>query len=55
MTGSGSAVFAQWAHTPDPDDVFVDVAQTPKGWQVKVCENLMLHPLVDWASDESLR
>lgn len=55
MTGSGSAVFAQWAHTPDPDDVFLDVAQAPKGWQVKVCENLMLHPLVDWASDESLR
>ncbi|RCX11654.1 4-(cytidine 5'-diphospho)-2-C-methyl-D-erythritol kinase [Extensimonas vulgaris] len=55
MTGSGSAVFAQLAHTPEPVDIFEDADKLHPQWQIKVCENLMLHPLAGWASDESLR
>lgn len=44
MTGSGSAVFAPMLHTVDLDD-----ANT--AWQVKVCNNLQLHPLAGWVSD----
>ena len=55
MTGSGSAVFAQLAHTPEPVDIFEDADKLHPNWQIKVCENLMLHPLAGWASDESLR
>ncbi|CAN7264185.1 4-(cytidine 5'-diphospho)-2-C-methyl-D-erythritol kinase [Acidovorax sp. LjRoot194] len=46
MTGSGSAVFAQMSHA-------VDLDGAPQGWQVKACENLMIHPLAGWASDEN--
>ena len=46
MTGSGSAVFARMSHE-------VDLNNAPKGWQVKACENLMIHPLAGWASDEN--
>lgn len=46
MTGSGSAVFAQMSHA-------VDLDGAPPGWQVKACENLMIHPLAGWASDEN--
>lgn len=46
MTGSGSAVFAQMSHE-------VDLKNAPGGWQVKACENLMIHPLAGWASDEN--
>ena len=46
MTGSGSAVFAQMPHA-------VSLSGVPKGWQVKACENLMIHPLAGWASDEN--
>ena len=45
MTGSGSAVFAQMPHA-------VELSGAPKGWQVKACENLMVHPLAGWASGE---
>src|SRR5690606_11156821 len=38
MTGSGSAVFAQMPHA-------VDLSGAPEGWQVKSCDNLMIHPL----------
>ena len=45
MTGSGSAVFAaasQAALLPAP----------PGGaWQVKVCDNLLVHPLAGWATE----
>lgn len=44
MTGSGSAVFAQVTHA-------IDLHDAPAAWQVKVCENLQLHPLAEWASD----
>lgn len=46
MTGSGSAVFAQMSHA-------MDLGNAPEGWQVKTCENLMIHPLAGWASDEN--
>jgi 4-diphosphocytidyl-2-C-methyl-D-erythritol kinase len=44
MTGSGSAVFAQMPHA-------IDLNGAPTGWQVKACENLMIHPLAGWASE----
>ena len=46
MTGSGSAVFAQIPHA-------FDAGKAPEGWQVRVCENLMVHPLAGWASDDN--
>ncbi len=46
MTGSGSAVFARMSHE-------VNLDKAPKGWQVKTCENLVIHPLAGWASDEN--
>ncbi len=42
MTGSGSAVFAQMPHAADLDGA-------PSAWQVRVCENLLRHPLAGWA------
>ncbi|AVO50095.1 4-(cytidine 5'-diphospho)-2-C-methyl-D-erythritol kinase [Melaminivora suipulveris] len=44
MTGSGSAVFAQMAHA-------VDLFDAPAAWQIRVCENLGLHPLAGWVRD----
>ena len=46
MTGSGSAVFAQMSHA-------VDLEGAPQGWQVRTCENLMIHPLAGWASGKN--
>jgi 4-diphosphocytidyl-2-C-methyl-D-erythritol kinase len=46
MTGSGSAVFARMSHEANLD-------KAPEGWQVKTCENLVIHPLAGWASDEN--
>lgn len=46
MTGSGSAVFAQMPHA-------VDLTGAPEGWQIKACDNLMIHPLAGWASDQN--
>jgi 4-diphosphocytidyl-2-C-methyl-D-erythritol kinase len=58
MTGSGSAVFAlcdqdstdaQWAQR------LQDSLPGPAlGWQSKVCSNLEAHPLLGWASNDSL-
>ncbi|GKS96903.1 4-(cytidine 5'-diphospho)-2-C-methyl-D-erythritol kinase [Acidovorax sp. SUPP2825] len=45
MTGSGSAVFAQMPQA-------VNLQDAPGAWQVKACENLMIHPLAGWASDQ---
>lgn len=41
MTGSGSAVFAQIPQA-------VDLSGAPRGWQIRECENLMIHPLWGW-------
>ena len=46
MTGSGSAVFAQMSHA-------VNLDGAPAGWQVRACDNLMIHPLAGWVSDEN--
>jgi len=45
MTGSGSAVFA-------PGSRSLDVSNAPKGWTIKQCSNLAVHPLVGWAPKE---
>lgn len=47
MTGSGSAVFAQV-----PQDF--EVASAMTGWQVRVCGNLMAHPLEGWAVSDNM-
>ncbi len=43
MTGSGSSVFASMPHE-------AELAAAPKGWQVRKCSNLAVHPLVGWAA-----
>ncbi len=43
MTGSGSAVFAA---VPKG----VALAKLPGTWEVKICENLAIHPLTGWAA-----
>ena len=43
MTGSGSAVFAQL-----PEGV--QLPPPPSHWQMRVCSNLSVHPLVGWAT-----
>ena len=48
MTGSGSAVFAPIAQS-------VDLQDAPPTWQVKMCNNLRLHPLTEWASDGEIK
>ena len=42
MTGSGSAVFAKMTQN-------IDFSDAPSKWQVKLCDNLTLHPLAGWA------
>ena len=46
MTGSGSAVFAHMSHA-------IDLDAAPESWQVKTCDNLMIHPLAGWASGKN--
>lgn len=46
MTGSGSAVFAS-LHRP------LEFPPVPAGWQLKVCNNLKVHPLAGWAFSDS--
>lgn len=48
MTGSGSAVFAPIAQS-------VDLQDASPTWQVKMCNNLRLHPLTEWASDGEIK
>ncbi len=52
MTGSGSAVFARIpAHTPASwTDGLPPPA--PAGWQVRICSNMAVHPLVGWAASD---
>ena len=44
MTGSGSAVFAAVSHS-------VSLPAPPGAWKVKVCDNLLVHPLAGWATE----
>lgn len=46
MTGSGSAVFAARTREADLSDV-------PKGWSVRQCKNLSVHPLAGWADSDN--
>lgn len=47
MTGAGSAVFAE---LPDASDAQQQhVLDCPPRWQVRVCQNLLEHPLAGWA------
>jgi 4-diphosphocytidyl-2-C-methyl-D-erythritol kinase len=47
MTGSGSAVFAQLLHG-------VDEGSAPDALQVRLCNNMDVHPLVGWATSDGL-
>lgn len=47
MTGSGSAVFAHVLQQPELSNV-------PDTFQVRLCRSLAVHPLVGWASSNSL-
>jgi len=47
MTGSGSAVFASLLQP-------VDLQSAPSAFQVRLCNNLPVHPLSGWASSDSL-
>lgn len=47
MTGSGSAVFAHVLH-------HIDLHDAPSEFQVRLCNRLDTHPLLGWASSESL-
>ena len=47
MTGSGSAVFAQVLQP-------ADLTNAPSGFQVRLCNSLDVHPLVGWATSNSL-
>ena len=50
MTGSGSAVFAPIPQgMPDPE---VQAPALPSGWQVRLCSNMVAHPLVEWAASD---
>jgi 4-diphosphocytidyl-2-C-methyl-D-erythritol kinase len=46
MTGSGSAVFAQL-----PNDVLIE--SPPHNWQMRVCSNMLIHPLAGWINSKS--
>ncbi|MFM9927193.1 4-(cytidine 5'-diphospho)-2-C-methyl-D-erythritol kinase [Variovorax sp. H27-G14] len=46
MTGSGSAVFARMPQAPQE----AELLNAPKGWQVRQCSNLEVHPLCGWAN-----
>ncbi len=46
MTGSGSSVFAKMPQAPQK----AELLQAPKGWQVRQCSNLEVHPLCGWAT-----
>ncbi|SEK14066.1 MULTISPECIES: 4-(cytidine 5'-diphospho)-2-C-methyl-D-erythritol kinase [unclassified Variovorax] len=46
MTGSGSSVFAKLPQAPQE----AELLKAPKGWQVRQCSNLEVHPLCGWAT-----
>ena len=45
MTGSGSAVFAKTLHE-------IDLRDVPSKFQIKLCNNLDVHPLKGWATNK---
>ncbi|MNS48982.1 4-diphosphocytidyl-2-C-methyl-D-erythritol kinase [compost metagenome] len=46
MTGSGSSVFAKMPQLPQN----AELLEAPRGWQVRQCDNLAVHPLWGWAA-----
>lgn len=54
MTGSGSAIFARLSDKV-PLELVPKLSQTLEGanWQIRVCNNMEVHPLVGWAASES--
>jgi 4-diphosphocytidyl-2-C-methyl-D-erythritol kinase len=46
MTGSGSSVFAKLPQAPQE----AELLEAPRGWQVRQCSNLEVHPLCGWAT-----
>ena len=52
MTGSGSAVFAHLLHGIDEK---IDEAGAPAALQVRLCNNMDVHPLVGWATSDGLK
>ncbi|MGJ7582586.1 4-(cytidine 5'-diphospho)-2-C-methyl-D-erythritol kinase [Variovorax sp. RHLX14] len=48
MTGSGSAVFSVLPTMPSSSSNLL-LAEIPRGWQVRECSNLAVHPLAGWA------
>ncbi|RIX77762.1 4-(cytidine 5'-diphospho)-2-C-methyl-D-erythritol kinase [Acidovorax cavernicola] len=46
MTGSGSSVFAKMPQSPQETKLL----EAPRGWQVRQCDNLAVHPLWGWAT-----
>lgn len=53
MTGSGSAVFAHVPQAVDPQS-WTGSNNAPENFQVKVCSNLDVHPLLGWADSGGL-
>ena len=51
MTGSGSAVFA--AAKLHEANLSSDLSDVPKGWSVRQCRNLSVHPLAGWADSDN--
>ena len=49
MTGSGSAVFARIPPEGSPGSL---PAAAPRGWMVRECSNMGVHPLAGWASSD---
>lgn len=47
MTGSGSAVFAQVLQD-------IELSNVPSTFQVRLCNNLAVHPLVGWAASDNM-
>jgi 4-diphosphocytidyl-2-C-methyl-D-erythritol kinase len=49
MTGSGSAVFAKLPAGTSENHA---LQAAPAGWQVRICGNMEVHPLVGWAPSD---
>lgn len=55
MTGSGSAVFAHIPENPEKnfDEIFSAKPADLADWDLKVCDNMMIHPLAGWNISDS--
>ncbi|MDM0043312.1 4-(cytidine 5'-diphospho)-2-C-methyl-D-erythritol kinase [Variovorax dokdonensis] len=54
MTGSGSAVFAPLVPSARAANLQeADLSDAPKGWAVRQCRNMSVHPLAGWADSDN--